>query len=97
MKHQEGSFAMQHHSQLPAKGNQHPAKGSNAGTTGYLVSHETISSETIERHIAEGKRLQAEAIAAFVRGAFSRVAAAFQRAPAQASDTAGNGAVPHRA
>jgi hypothetical protein len=90
MKHQEGSFAMQHQT-------QDLAKGPKAGTSGMLVSHETISSETIERHIAEGKRLQAEAVSAFVRGAFARIAAAFQRHPAQAGDTAGTGAVPHRA
>lgn len=78
---------MQHHSQSQ---NNKPA-------TGILVSAETISSETIERHIAEGKRLQAEAIAAFFRSCFTRVAAAFQRHPARTGDTARNGAVPHRA
>jgi hypothetical protein len=88
MKHQEGSFAMQHQS-------QDLAKGPKAGTSGILISYEAISSETIERHIAEGKRLQAEAIAAFVRGAFHRVGALFQRH--QTNHTAGNGAVPHRA
>jgi hypothetical protein len=94
MKHQEGSFAMQHHSQHPAKGLQNPAKGP---TTDILVSHETISSEAIERHIAEGKRLQAEAIAAFFRSCFRLVGGAFRRPPHQRNDTARNGAVPHRA
>jgi len=85
---------MQHHSQHPAKGLQNPAKGP---TTDILVSHETISSEAIERHIAEGKRLQAEAIAAFFRSCFRLVGGAFRRPPHQRSDTARNGAVPHRA
>ncbi len=84
MKHQEGRFAMQHHS-------QHPAKGHPAGTAGILVNDETITSETIERHIAEGKRLQAEAVAAFFRGCATRIRAVFQRHPS------GDGAVPHRA
>lgn len=85
MKHQEGSFAMQHHSQRPANGS----------TTGILVNDGMISSDAIERHIAEGKRLQAEAIAAFLRGCVARVGAAFHRP--QAGETANNGAVAHQA
>lgn len=88
---------MQHHSQLPAKGHHGPNNGPSAGKSGLLVRDETISSEVIERHIAEGKRLQAEAIAAFLRGGFARVAAVFQRHPHQAGAPASNGAVPHRA
>lgn len=85
---------MQHHSQHPAKGHQDPDNGP---TTGIFVNDGMISSEAIERHIAEGKRLQAEAIAAFLRGCVARVGAAFHRHPAQAGDPANDGAVPHRA
>lgn len=49
-------------------------KGPTAGTTGiYVTTDAVITSEQIERHIAEGKRMQAEAIAAFLTGAFHRL------------------------
>ena len=84
MKHQKGSFAMQHHSQ-----------NDKTGTAGILATDVVITSDVIERHIAEGKRLQAEAVAAFLRGSFARVASVFHRN--QADDTANGGAMPHRA
>jgi hypothetical protein len=36
-----------------------------------------ITGEEIERHIAEGKRMQSEAIAAFLSSAFRRLTALF--------------------
>ena len=72
---------------------QDPAKGLNAGTTGSMFRDAVVSSEEIERHIAEGKRLQAEAIAAFLRGCSRRIGAVFQRPTAGPSESA----VPHRA
>lgn len=69
---------------------QHPTKGATTGKTDFVLSEETISSEAIERHIAEGKRLQAEAIAAFFAGCARRIGAALHRQPS-------DNAVPHRA
>lgn len=70
MKHrQEGSFDMQHQS-------QDLSKGPTAGKTGATITADAVvTSEEIERHIAAGKRMQAEAIAAFLSGAFRRLAA----------------------
>jgi len=88
MKHQEGSFAMQHQSQSPAKGYE--------TATAYVIPTErVIGSDEIERHIAEGKRLQAEAIAAFFAGCARRIGAVFHR-PQSASGQSG-GAVAHQA
>jgi hypothetical protein len=75
MKHQEGSFAMQHQ-------NQGPSKGPTAGKTGLLANQAVITAEEIERHIAEGKRMQSEAIAAGLRAVFRRLGLRFQRRPA---------------
>jgi hypothetical protein len=83
---QEGSFEMQHQS-------QGLDKRPTAGTTGLLSSQLVISSGDIERHIAEGKRMQAEAIAAFLTAGFRRIGSLFQRRPAAAHEPA----VPHGA
>jgi hypothetical protein len=83
---QEGSFEMQHQS-------QGLDKRPTAGTTGLLSSQLVISSGDIERHIAEGKRMQAEAVAAFLSGLFRRLGAIFQRRSGPAGDTA----MPHGA
>lgn len=73
MKHRkEGSFDMQHQS-------QGLNKGPIAGNTGILISNTAISGDEIERYIAEGKRMQAEAIAGFLTGVFRRIGAAFHR------------------
>lgn len=77
------------------------SKGPTAGTTGILVSSTVITGAEIERHIAEGKRMQAEAIAAFVSAAFRRVASPFHRRGASAGRSgaqSGTGtAMPHGA
>lgn len=68
---------MQHHS-------QDLSKGPTAVKTGIYVSSSTvITGEEIERHIAEGKRMQAEAIAAFLSSAFRRLTALFPPRHAQ--------------
>jgi len=67
--------------------------GPTAGKTGILVSGAVISSAEIERHIAEGKRMQAEAIAAFLTGSFRRIASLFHRRGEGSAETA----MPHRA
>ncbi len=54
------------------------SKGPTAGKTGILVDDAVISSTDIERYIAQGKRMQAEAIAASLTSAFRRVSALFQ-------------------
>lgn len=74
------------------------AKGPTAATTGIvdstvIITAPIISAEEIERHIAEGKRMQAEAIAAFLKAAFRRIGALFQRRPAHRPQPA----VPHGA
>ena len=69
------------------------SKGPTAGTTGLLSSQVVISSGDIERHIAEGKRMQAEAIAAFLTAGFRRIASLFQRRSVASHEPA----VPHRA
>jgi hypothetical protein len=69
------------------------SKGPTAGKTGLYVDHVVISGEEIERHIAAGKRMQAEAIAAFLSGLFRRLGLLFQRRAATSSDTA----MPHGA
>jgi hypothetical protein len=61
--------------------NQDPAKGPRAGTAGIHFPDPVASADEIERHIAEGKRLQAEAIAAMLRALFRRLAVAFRRPP----------------
>lgn len=87
MKHRrKGSFQMQHQS-------QGLAKGPTAGTTGLLHDDVVISSDEIERHIALGKQMQAEAIAAMLTGAFRRLGALFQRRPAATHEPG----LPHRA
>jgi hypothetical protein len=92
MKHRrKGSFQMQHQS-------QGLAKGPTAGTTGLLYDNVAISSDEIERHIAIGKQMQAEAIAAFFTAGFRRLGSLFQRRPAGHRPTGGHEpAVPHRA
>jgi len=67
--------------------------GPTAGKTGILVSGAVISSAEIERHIAEGKRMQAEAIAAFLTASFRRVAGLFYRR----GDSGAQSAMPHGA
>lgn len=72
---------------------QDPAKGPRAGTAGIrpeaplvnglLFADPVASADEIERHIAEGKRLQAEAIAAMLRALFRRLAAPLRRRPAR--------------
>ncbi len=47
-----------------------------------ITSDRVITVEEIERHIAEGKRMQAEAIRAFLGSAFRRLAALFSPRPA---------------
>lgn len=87
MKHRKkGSFEMQHRS-------QGLAKGPTAGTTGFLHDDVVISSDEIERHIAIGKQMQAEAIAAFLTAGVRRLSALFQRRPAATHEPA----MPHRA
>jgi hypothetical protein len=72
MKHRKkGSFVMQHQS-------QGFENGTAAGTTGIFDQTSLVSSAEIERHIARGKRMQAEAIAAFFRGGFRRLALLIQ-------------------
>lgn len=78
MKHrQEGSFDMQHQSQDLSKGATTGKTGitTDAATTGAITTDAVITSAEIERHIAAGKRMQAEAIAAFLSGGFRRLAA----------------------
>ncbi|MGF1592977.1 MAG: RSP_7527 family protein [Kiloniellaceae bacterium] len=60
-----------------------PAKGPRAGTAGIHFADPVATADEIEHHIAEGKRLQAEAIAAMLRAAFRRLAAPFRRRPAR--------------
>jgi len=69
------------------------SKGPTAGKTGLYIDHVVISGEEIERHIAEGKRMQAEAVAAFLSGLFRRLGAVFQRRSGPAGETA----MPHGA
>lgn len=93
MKHRRKEVSpMQHQS-------QGLAKGPTAGTTGIIDSTAIVSAAEIERHIAAGKRMQAEAIAAFLTAAFRRVGALFQRRPAGrgAHRPAHRPAVPHGA
>lgn len=86
---------MQHHS-------QGLAKGPTAGTTG-LLHHDLLhgavfSADDIERHIARGKQMQAEAIAAMLTAAFRRLGGLVQRRPAGHGAAVGHEpAVPHRA
>lgn len=82
MKHRnKGSFDMQHQSQDLSKG---PA----AGKSGLLIDRVVISRDEIERHIAYGKQLQAETMAAILSGAFRRIGAAFHRRPVAGHETA---------
>lgn len=67
--------------------------GPTAGKTGILVSGTVITGAEIERHIAEGKRMQAEAIAAFLTASFRRVAGLFHRR----GDSGAESAMPHGA
>ncbi|GAB4370276.1 MAG: hypothetical protein Kow00114_30510 [Kiloniellaceae bacterium] len=69
------------------------SKGPTAGKTGILVSGTVITGAEIERHIAEGKRMQAEAIAAFLSAAFRRLAGLFHRRGASGTGSA----MPHSA
>lgn len=71
---------------------QNLSKRSTAGTTGLLASQAVVTADEIERHIAAGKRMQAEAIAAGLSGVFRRFGALFQRRPARHET-----AVPHGA
>lgn len=58
--------------------NQDLTKGPSAGTTGiYVTTDAAITSAQIDHHIAEGKRMQAEAVAAFLTRTFGRLAALF--------------------
>jgi len=68
---------MQHHSQDLSKG----PTAVKTGTT--IISETVITPEEIERHIAEGKRMQAEAIRVFLGGAFRRLTALFPPRHAQ--------------
>lgn len=87
MKHRrKESFEMQHQS-------QGLAKGPTAGTTGLIHDDVVISGDEIERHIANGKQMQAEAIAAFLTAGFRRLGSLFQRRPAATHEPA----VPYRA
>ncbi|MGD1878229.1 MAG: RSP_7527 family protein [Kiloniellaceae bacterium] len=67
--------------------------GARAGKTGILINGTAISGADIERHIAEGKRMQAEAIAGFLTGLFSRIGATFRRRADSGAETA----MPHGA
>ena len=69
------------------------SKGPTAGKTGVFLNRVVIDNDEIERHIAHGKQLQAEAIAAFLSSAFRRLGTAFHRRPTRSGDTA----MPHRA
>lgn len=73
--------------------NEGLGKGPTAGNTGLFYDLPAISSDEIERHIAQGKRMQAEAIAALFTAAFRRLGTTFQRRPAAPGDAG----VPHRA
>lgn len=56
--------------------NQDLSKGPTAGKTGITTATDAaITSAMIERHIADGKRMQAEAIAAFLTRTFRRLGA----------------------
>lgn len=63
-----------------------------AGDTGLPVTRPITGAE-IERHIAAGKRMQAEAIAAGLKWALRGLGLLFRRPPAPAQETA----LPHRA
>ena len=65
---------MQHHS-------QGLAKGPTTGTTGLLHHDAVFAADEIERHIARGKQMQAEAIAAMLTAAFRRLGDLVQRRP----------------
>ena len=52
---------------------QSSAKELNAAQTGAVMTFETISAAEIERHIAEGKRMQAEAVASLFKAGFRRL------------------------
>jgi hypothetical protein len=54
-------------------------KGPIAGKTGIIFTDTVISSAEIERYVAEGKRMQAEAVAAFLTGLVRRVGGVFRR------------------
>jgi len=60
---------------------QHQSQGfetaTAAGKAGIVDSGAVITSVEIERHIAAGKRMQAEAIAAFLKGGVRRLARLF--------------------
>jgi hypothetical protein len=87
MKHRKkGVSKMQHQS-------QGLAKGPTVGTTGLFDDAATISGDEIERHIAAGKQMQAEAIAALLTAGFRRLGALFQRHRAVSHEPA----APHRA
>jgi len=68
-------------------------KGPTAGKTGLFANAVVVSHDDIERHIAEGKRMQAEAIAGFLAAAFRRLGTAVSRRPAASGDSA----LPHGA
>ncbi len=61
---------------------QGSAKGLTAGTAGILINDRAISAAEIERHIAAGKRMQAEAIAGFFKRCYRRLRG-FGSLPAQ--------------
>lgn len=63
--------------------NQDLSKGSAAGKTGILINDAVIRSSDIEYHIAQGKRMQAEAIAASLSAAVRRVSALFSTRSAE--------------
>ncbi|MEQ8356876.1 MAG: hypothetical protein RH942_15145 [Kiloniellaceae bacterium] len=58
--------------------NQAPLKGTFAGKTGFHDNGFVVTNADIERHIAEGKRLQAEAVAALFAGGWRRLSALFR-------------------
>ncbi|GAB4238653.1 MAG: hypothetical protein Tsb0032_42970 [Kiloniellaceae bacterium] len=53
------------------------SKGPSAGKTGILADDAVIRSAEIEHYIAQGKRMQAEAVAAALSAGFRRVSALF--------------------
>ncbi|MGF1628313.1 MAG: RSP_7527 family protein [Kiloniellaceae bacterium] len=69
------------------------SKRPTTGKSGLYIDNVVISADEIERHIAEGKRMQSEAVAAFLTGLFRRLGGAFQRR----SGHAGKTAMPHGA
>lgn len=78
---------------------QHQSQGFDAATpagkAGILDSGTVVTSAEIERHIAAGKRMQAEAIAAFLKGGFRRLVRLVHHDRSAANSTARNtGALP---